>query len=85
MAHRLSAFVAKCFHEAKDYITVDDEKLGSTLSWIIRHQTSSGSFQEPPGGRVIHTAMQVEYQLREYLLLTVNARTASTLGTLKLD
>jgi len=59
-ARRLSAFVAKCFHEAKDYITVDDEKIASTLNWIVSHQSPTGAFQEPPEGRVCHTAMQVE-------------------------
>jgi len=56
----LSSFVAKCFHEAKGYITVDEEKVANTINWIIRHQSNSGAFQEPPEGRVIHTDMQVQ-------------------------
>jgi len=56
---RLSAFVAKCFHEAKDYITIDDEKIARTINWTIDHQSDNGAFQEPPGGRVCHAAMQV--------------------------
>jgi len=56
---RLSSFVAKCFHEAKDYIAVEEEKIANTLDWIVRHQARNGSFHEPPEGRVCHTAMQV--------------------------
>jgi len=56
---RLSSFVAKCFSEAKDYIAVDDKKIAETINWIIDHQSDNGAFQEPRGGRVIHTAMQV--------------------------
>jgi len=56
---RLSAFVGKCFQEAKDYIAVDETKIARTLDWIVRHQARNGSFREPPEGRVIHTAMQV--------------------------
>ena len=62
---RLSAFVAKCFHEAKDYIAVDEEKIARTLVWIIEHQSDNGAFQEPPEGRVIHTNMQVQFELSD--------------------
>ena len=58
-AHRLSALVAKCFHQALDFIPVDDRKIAETLSWLINIQASNGSFSEPPGGRVSNRAMQV--------------------------
>ena len=51
--------MAKCFHEAKDYIAVEEEKIANTLNWIVRHQATNGSFHEPPQGRVCHQAMQV--------------------------
>ena len=51
--------MAKCFHEAKDYIAVEEEKIAKTLDWIVSHQATNGSFVEPPDGRVCHTAMQV--------------------------
>ena len=54
---RLSAFVAKCFHEAQEFIPVDDAQIAKTLHWMIRYQAPNGSFLEP--GRVLHTAMQV--------------------------
>jgi len=56
---RLSSFVAKCFHEAKGYIPIDDLKIASTLNWIMRFQGPDGAFIEPPLSRVIHTDMQV--------------------------
>ena len=55
--------MAKCFHEAKGYISVDDDKLANTINWIVSHQSANGAFREPPGGRVCHTEMQVDCQL----------------------
>jgi len=52
----LSAFVAKVFFEAKQYIPVEDDKLAKILNWVMVQQTGTGSFNEP--GRVIHTDMQ---------------------------
>jgi A-macroglobulin TED domain len=57
--NRLSAFVIKCFHEARQFIAVDDNKIAVTLDWLLSGQYRNGSFFEPPGGRVIHTDMQV--------------------------
>lgn len=57
--HRLSSFVIKCFHQAKDYIAVDDKKIAQTLLWLMARQAANGSFAEPPNGRVIHVDMQV--------------------------
>ena len=59
IAHRLSALVAKCFHQALDFIPVDDRKIAETLSWLINIQALNGSFSEPPDGRVLHRDMQV--------------------------
>ena len=57
--HRLSAFVAKSFHEAESYIYIDANLVAKTLEWIVARQGEDGSFSEPEGGRVIHTEMQV--------------------------
>lgn len=63
---RLSAFVIKCFHEAKEVvarenseIAIDDLTISSTLEWLLSQQSDNGSFFEPPFGRVIHVDMQV--------------------------
>jgi CD109 antigen len=40
----LTAFVLKCFSEAKDLIYVDDQVLGSAREWILSHQNADGSF-----------------------------------------
>ena len=47
------------FHEAQDVIPVDDGKMANTIRWILRHQSEAGAFSEPPNGKVLHTAMQV--------------------------
>lgn len=57
---RLSAFVLKSFVQAKPYIFVDDEVIKKTAAWILKHQNSNGTFQEP--GRVLHKEMQVRHQ-----------------------
>ncbi|ESN94944.1 hypothetical protein HELRODRAFT_180051 [Helobdella robusta] len=54
----LSSFVIKCFHQAKEYIPVEDSKIAATMDWIIGLQADNGTFAEPPEGRVIHTDMQ---------------------------
>lgn len=56
---RLSSFCIKCFHQARDYIAVDDAKIAQTMYWIIANQALNGSFAEPRNGRVIHQDMQV--------------------------
>jgi CD109 antigen len=63
---RLSAFVIKCFHEAKQVlaeensgVVIDDSTIHATLSWLLSQQAANGSFVEPPLGRVIHVDMQV--------------------------
>ncbi|XP_052786186.1 CD109 antigen-like [Mya arenaria] len=52
----LTAFVLKCFGQAKDLITIDDNVMGKAMMWLLTHQMADGSFSEP--GRIIHTNMQ---------------------------
>lgn len=40
----LTAFVLKCFSQARSLIYIDDEVLNQAKSWIISHQNSDGSF-----------------------------------------
>ncbi|MBN1191636.1 MAG: hypothetical protein JXA46_17925 [Dehalococcoidales bacterium] len=42
----LTAFVLKCFSEAKDLIYIDDQVLGSASEWILNHQNPDGSFDQ---------------------------------------
>ncbi|XP_052786171.1 CD109 antigen-like [Mya arenaria] len=52
----LTAFVLKCFGQAKDLITIDDNVMGKAMMWLLTHQMADGSFSEPE--RIIHTNMQ---------------------------
>uniref|UniRef100_W5NJS4 CD109 molecule n=1 Tax=Lepisosteus oculatus TaxID=7918 RepID=W5NJS4_LEPOC len=52
----LSAFVLRCFLEARPFISIDPKVLSSTVSWLLSQQDASGEFKEP--GRVIHTELQ---------------------------
>ncbi|XP_062911036.1 CD109 antigen [Mobula hypostoma] len=52
----LSAFVLRCFLQAREFIYIDSSVLDRVTSWIIRYQNKSGEFLEP--GRVIHTELQ---------------------------
>ncbi len=40
----LTAFVLKCFSEAKGLIYIDDQILNDASKWILSHQNSDGSF-----------------------------------------
>jgi CD109 antigen len=40
----LTAFVLKCFSEAKGLIYIDDQILESARAWIVSHQNADGSF-----------------------------------------
>lgn len=53
---RLTAFVAKSFHQAKPFIFIDDEVITRAIDWMISKQNADGSFPEP--GRIIHKNMQ---------------------------
>jgi hypothetical protein len=68
---RLTAFVAKSFHQAKSHIFIDDETLQRAIDWMISRQNSDGSFPEP--GRVIHKNMQVQVVLMLFGLIVYNS------------
>ncbi|KAM9551472.1 CD109 antigen isoform 1-T1 [Salvelinus alpinus] len=52
----LSAFVLKCFLQARPFISIDGRVLVSTAAWLGAQQGKDGAFLEP--GRVIHTELQ---------------------------
>ncbi|MBN3291097.1 CD109 protein, partial [Polypterus senegalus] len=52
----LSAFVLKCFLQARPFIFIDPMVLDKTIAWLVKQQNSNGAFNEP--GRVIHTELQ---------------------------
>ena len=43
---RLTAFVAKSFHQAKSHIFIDEETIERAINWMIKHQKSDGRFPE---------------------------------------
>jgi len=51
----LTAFVLKCFSQAKGLIYIDDSVLSQAEKWIIDHQNADGSFD--PFGFVCHQDM----------------------------
>ncbi|KAK0132986.1 CD109 antigen [Merluccius polli] len=52
----LSAFVLRCFLQARPYIPIDPNVLGRTAAWLVLQKDVDGRFLEP--GRVIHTELQ---------------------------
>ncbi|KAG8196513.1 hypothetical protein JTE90_012327 [Oedothorax gibbosus] len=52
----LTAFVARSFHQAKEFIEIDDTVMNVALEWLAKQQKADGSFGEP--GEVHHKAMQ---------------------------
>jgi CD109 antigen len=56
----LSAFVIRSFNRARQFLgaNLDQQVLDEAMGYIINRQTSTGAFEEPKGGRVIHTEMQ---------------------------
>ncbi|XP_042565902.1 CD109 antigen [Clupea harengus] len=52
----LSAFVLRCFLEARPFIPIDPRVLDRTAMWLAAQQNPSGEFYE--AGRVIHTELQ---------------------------
>ncbi|EMP28675.1 hypothetical protein UY3_14223 [Chelonia mydas] len=52
----LSAFVLRCFLQARPFIDIDPYILKKTADWIVKHQKPNGEFWEP--GRVIHSELQ---------------------------
>ncbi|XP_017551199.1 CD109 antigen isoform X2 [Pygocentrus nattereri] len=52
----LSAFVLRCFLQARAFMYIDEAVLMRTAFWLRAQQGPNGAFQEP--GRVIHTELQ---------------------------
>uniref|UniRef100_A0A8C0BPM9 CD109 antigen n=1 Tax=Buteo japonicus TaxID=224669 RepID=A0A8C0BPM9_9AVES len=52
----LSAFVLRCFLQARPFIDIDQDVLMDTAKWIVRHQKLNGEFHEP--GKVLHSDLQ---------------------------
>ncbi|XP_069579786.1 CD109 antigen [Brachyistius frenatus] len=52
----LSAFVLRCFLQARPFISIDHHVLQAAAGWIGFQQAADGRFQE--AGRVIHTELQ---------------------------
>ncbi|XP_060597715.1 CD109 antigen-like [Ruditapes philippinarum] len=81
----LTAFVLKCFGQAKDLIQIDDSVMVKAIVWLLRYQNSDGSFQEP--GRVIHYQMQggssSGTRMSAFILISLleNRNVSTSLGT----
>ncbi|XP_011686942.1 PREDICTED: CD109 antigen-like isoform X7 [Wasmannia auropunctata] len=52
----LTAFVAKSFKQAAEYIAIEDRIINDALQWLSNHQAPNGSF--PEVGKVSHRDMQ---------------------------
>uniref|UniRef100_A0A8C6SG95 CD109 antigen-like n=1 Tax=Neogobius melanostomus TaxID=47308 RepID=A0A8C6SG95_9GOBI len=52
----LTAFVVKCFHQAQDFIKVDQGVLTKAREWLLSQQGAQGEFIE--AGAAMHTEMQ---------------------------
>jgi CD109 antigen len=69
----LTSFVAKCFHEAKAFIPLDERKIAVMLNWILKYQKGDGSFDEP--GIIYHWDIQGEASggepLAAYVLISL--------------
>ncbi|KAM7395893.1 hypothetical protein PAMA_007252 [Pampus argenteus] len=52
----LSAFVLRCFLQARPFISIDTNVLHRAADWLGAQQGPDGRFEEP--GRVIHTELQ---------------------------
>ncbi|XP_028460461.1 CD109 antigen [Perca flavescens] len=52
----LSAFVLRCFLQARPFISIDDQVLQGAAAWLGDRQEADGRYVEP--GRVIHTELQ---------------------------
>lgn len=44
---RLTAFVLKSFHQAREYVGIDDQVLIMALEWLLGQQRPDGAFSEP--------------------------------------
>nr|XP_020475101.1 CD109 antigen-like [Monopterus albus] len=52
----LTAFVLRCFLQARPFISIDTHVLNKAVAWLVAQQGPDGRFREP--GRVIHTELQ---------------------------
>ncbi|XP_054618543.1 CD109 antigen [Dunckerocampus dactyliophorus] len=52
----LSAFVLRCFLQARPFISIEDNVLHAAAAWLGNQQGADGAYEEP--GRVIHTELQ---------------------------
>ncbi|XP_075071567.1 alpha-2-macroglobulin-like protein 1 [Mixophyes fleayi] len=52
----LTAFVMKCFYQAKYYIYIDEDILKQTVTWLGNQQQSDGCFTS--SGKLFHTLMK---------------------------
>ncbi|XP_067387168.1 alpha-2-macroglobulin-like protein 1 [Emydura macquarii macquarii] len=52
----LTAFVAKCFGQARPYIFLDDRNIRDALSWLQIYQLPGGCFKSV--GKLFHTSMK---------------------------
>jgi hypothetical protein len=43
---RLTAYVLKCFSQADELISIDEEVLSKAMEWLVKKQNSDGSFNE---------------------------------------
>lgn len=50
-----------CFHQADQFVPVENGIFATGLKWLLQQQNTDGSFAEH--GRVIHYQMQVHYTL----------------------
>ncbi|GAV02802.1 hypothetical protein RvY_13322-2 [Ramazzottius varieornatus] len=52
----LTAFVARTFNQAKDFITIDQALIDNALTWLVNQQAPNGSF--PEVGKVFDRELQ---------------------------
>ncbi|KAK5916543.1 hypothetical protein CgunFtcFv8_011517 [Champsocephalus gunnari] len=52
----LTAFVLKCFLQAKPFMQIEQSVLTRAVTWLLEHQGPQGEFREV--GKLIHTEMQ---------------------------
>jgi CD109 antigen len=67
----LTAFVVKCFAQAKDLIYIDDSVMSAATAWILNHQNTDGSFDAV--GLVIHQEMLGSLQGKSALTAYISA------------
>ncbi|XP_076011025.1 CD109 antigen [Genypterus blacodes] len=69
----LSAFVLRCFLQARSFIPIDDSVLSKVGDWLVQQQEVGGNAMEP--GRVIHTELQggldTPVSLTAYMLMAL--------------